>query len=299
MAKRKTGHDNIHEERTRCLPGTQIEIIAEKIPRGRIRVAIFDFDGTLSLLREGWQEVMRPLMVEMICGHHAPTEEITQAVEEYIDESTGLQTILQMEKLVEMVRAYGLVPEEQRLDAQGYKTIYNERLLRIVHRRLESLERGALQREQLLLRGAEAFVQTLYARGVTLYLASGTDRPDVQREAEILGVAQYFRGGIYGSLRTYQEYSKDQVIGRILTENQLEGPELVIFGDGPVEIRHAREYGAIGVGVASDEVKGFGLNPRKRDRLIQAGAHIIVPDFGEGEKLLAYLTGADLECPTE
>lgn len=273
------------------LPDTQIEIIDENIEWGRIRFAICDFDGTISILREGWQEVMRPLMVEMICGDQPPTEEIEHAVADYIDESTGLQTILQMEKLVEMVRAYGLVPEEKILDAQRYKAIYNERLLRIINRRIEKLARGEVRREQFILRGAEAFVQKLYARGITMYLASGTDRPDVQREAEILGLAQYFKGGIYGSLRTYQEYSKDKIIRQILTEHGLQGPELVIFGDGPVEIRHAREYGAIGVGVASDEVKGFGLNRWKRERLIKAGAHIIVPDFGEGERLLAYLLG--------
>jgi len=30
------------------------------------RVALFDFDGTLSLIRTGWQQVMVPMMVEIL-----------------------------------------------------------------------------------------------------------------------------------------------------------------------------------------------------------------------------------------
>ena len=36
----------------------QIEILNPEIPRGQIRAALLDFDGTLSLIRRGWQEVM-------------------------------------------------------------------------------------------------------------------------------------------------------------------------------------------------------------------------------------------------
>ena len=45
------------------LPDTQIEVIDAAIERGRIRHALFDFDGTISLIRQGWQGVMVPMMV--------------------------------------------------------------------------------------------------------------------------------------------------------------------------------------------------------------------------------------------
>ena len=48
------------------LPGTSIEIIREPAGRGRYRHALFDFDGTVSLIREGWPEVMCPMMVEIL-----------------------------------------------------------------------------------------------------------------------------------------------------------------------------------------------------------------------------------------
>ena len=54
-----------------------IEVIRQ-LPetRRRLRVAILDFDGTISTLRHGWEQVMEPLMVEMICGDVEPVQQI-------------------------------------------------------------------------------------------------------------------------------------------------------------------------------------------------------------------------------
>ena len=275
----------------RYIPSTEIEIVHDDVALGAFKHGLFDFDGTISILREGWQEVMAPLMVEMICGEHEPTLQIEEAVKEYIDDSTGIQTILQMERLAEMVKEYGLVPEDQILDAQGYKSIYNGRLMKSVDERLGQLERGEKQSEDFTLRGALAFVKMLYERGITLYLASGTDRGYVEHESRVVGAAPYFKGGIFGALRTFQEYSKDKVIKEILKDYNLHGSELFVVGDGPVEIRNAKDNGALAIGVASDEVAGHGLNAHKRERLIRAGSDIIIPDFGDGEELVGYLFG--------
>ena len=51
---------------------------------GQIRHALFDFDGTLSVMREGWEGVMGPLMIEMICGNTPSTPAIRQEVLDYI-----------------------------------------------------------------------------------------------------------------------------------------------------------------------------------------------------------------------
>src|SRR5687768_16733476 len=110
------------------LAGTQIEIINEA-ELVRFKHVLFDFDGTISLLREGWQQIMAPVCLEMICGTTQPTPEIEHAVAEMIEETTGIQTIFQMERLCEMVAELGLVPEEQRKDAAGYKQVYNDRLM--------------------------------------------------------------------------------------------------------------------------------------------------------------------------
>jgi hypothetical protein len=108
-------------------------------------------------------------------------------------------------------------------------------------------------------------------------------------ESKALGYAELFDGGIYGSIGDIARDSKKLVIEQIMTENNLRGPELAVFGDGPVEIRECRKRDGIAVGVATDEIRRHGLNPEKRARLVKAGAQIIVPDFSQQDRLLKLL----------
>ena len=43
-----------------------VDIRSSFAPRPGISHVLFDFDGTLSLIREGWPEVMVPMFVEML-----------------------------------------------------------------------------------------------------------------------------------------------------------------------------------------------------------------------------------------
>ncbi|RJS83822.1 hypothetical protein CW706_05560 [Candidatus Bathyarchaeota archaeon] len=51
-----------------------------------------------------------------------------------------------------------------------------------------------------------------------------------------------------------------------------EEADRLVVEDGSVEIENAKSRNAIALGIASDEVKRCGLNPRKGRRLIDAGA---------------------------
>lgn len=272
------------------LPKTGIHVLRD-VPLGRVKHAVFDFDGTVSLLRRGWQGIMGPFMLETICGGAEPTDEIRKTVEDYIEESTGIQTILQMERLVEMVAEAGLVGPADRAGAQEYKARYNAALMVPVRERIERIERGERTIADELLRGVRDTIVALAEREVTLYLASGTDVGDVRDEAELLGVADYFAGGIWGALRTFEEYSKEKVIRAILEDNALEGPEVVVVGDGPVEIRNAKQFDCIAVGVASNEWAPGDWDEAKRRRLTAAGADLLMPDFVYGVQLAERLTG--------
>ncbi|MBA7690203.1 Ribokinase [subsurface metagenome] len=94
----------------------EIELCCESIPFGRIKHAVFDNDGTISTLRQGWEEIMAPVMVKAILGDKYETADETlyhkvrNRVADYIDKSTGIQTIIQMEALVEMVKEFGMLP---------------------------------------------------------------------------------------------------------------------------------------------------------------------------------------------
>jgi len=277
--------------RAAYLEGTNIEIVCGRFPRSEVRHAIFDHDGTLSTLREGWEAIMEPMMVRAILGeHYAAADEslfhqVVDTVRAYIDKTTGAQTLVQMQGLVDLVRQFGCVPGNEVLDMHGYKKLYNERLLERVRDRVRRLRSGELDPADFEIKNARKWLELLSGRGVKLYLASGTDQADVVAEAEAMGYAHLFEGRIYGAVGDVKVEAKKLVIERIIREHGLERGGLAVFGDGPVEMREARKAGAAGVGVASDELRRFGLNPVKRTRLIRAGADIIVPDFSQLEPL--------------
>jgi len=269
------------------LPGLDIEIRNPDIPRGVMKFALFDFDGTISLIRQGWQDVMIPMLVEKLAELDSgeSEQELHTLVEDFVVTLTGKQTIYQMMRLAEEIQKRGGTPEE----AVEYKREYLQRLWERIEDRIEGVQDGTYTQEEMRIPGSLELVQELAARGVQLYLASGTDIEYVKHEAELVGVAEYFAPHIYGAVDTYENFSKKMVIEQIISENNLHGPELVACGDGYVEILNVKEAGGVAVGAATDEYKREGINPWKRNRLVQAGADIIVPEFREYEELIKYL----------
>ena len=279
------------------IPNSEIELCYSNIvsKTGNIKHAVFDHDGTISTLRQGWESIMEPMMIKAIMGDKFENTdnplcfEVQKQVLEFINMSTGIQTILQMETLVQMVDEFNIVPKEKILDKLGYKKIFNDALMKIVSERLEKLRTGQLNIDDFTILGSLDFLKILKEKGIKLYLTSGTDIEDVIIEAESLGYADLFNDGIYGSENDINKYSKKMVINRIISENNLKGNELVVFGDGPVEIKECVKFDGIAIGVASDEVRRCGLNQKKRTRLIKAGAQIIIPDFSQSNKLFDLL----------
>ncbi len=273
---------------------THIELCSplDNLELGKIEHVVFDVDGTINTLREGWHVIMEKMMVKAILADQYDSIEtpvyqsVADHVRGYIDKSTGIQTILQMKALVEMVKDFGFIPQSEILDKFQYKALFKEQISKIVNQRIDTLNQTYFAASDYTLKGAVDFLVKLSERGTTLYLASGSDLEDTQREAEILGYAQYFNGGIYGSVDDIKKFSKKLLIEKILKENNLGGQNLAVFGDGPVEIRECRKQGGLAIGIASDEVRRYGLDVSKRRRLIRAGSDIVIPDFSQHQQLL-------------
>jgi len=265
----------------------EIEILNSDLPRGRFRSVLFDFDGTLSLIREGWPQIMIPMMVEVLRGTETSEtdSQLTAAVEEFVMRLNGRQTIYQMMQLADEVRKRGGRPREP----LAYKHRYHDLLMQRIDGRLAALQSGDATPEQYTVPGSHAFLEALRQRGLTLYLASGTDLKYVRKEADLLGLSTYFGEHIYGALDDYQNFSKKMVIERILGEHGLRGEELLAFGDGFVEIEEVKRVGGVAVAVASDEVRRQGINAWKRNRLVRAGADIVIPEYRQHARLLRFL----------
>jgi phosphoglycolate phosphatase-like HAD superfamily hydrolase len=276
------------EVQSRFLPGTTVEIIREVAPGIEFRHVLFDFDGTLSLIREGWPEVMVPMMVEEILatGTVESPEAIYRLCQDFVMRLTGKQTIYQMIQLAEEIRARGGHPE----DPAAYKQKYHARLLEKIESRRVALRSGTARAEDFLVPGTLDMLAAIRKKGLPMYLASGTDEQYVLEESALLGLGPYFGNRVYGAIEDYRNFSKKMVIERILRENRVQGSSLLGFGDGYVEIENIKSVGGVAVAVASDEAGRSGRpDAWKRERLIGVGADIVVPDFSDTGALLSYL----------
>ena len=267
----------------------EIEVLRGDLPRGRFCSVLFDFDGTLSLIREGWPQVMIPMMVEVLreTGTEESEKDLNQAVEEFVMRLNGRQTIFQMMQLAEEVRRRGGQP----LEPLAYKHRYHDLLMERIRDRLAALEKGTATPEEWTVPGSHALLEALHRRGATLFLASGTDLKYVRHEVGLLGLTSFFGDHIYGALDEYKSFSKKMIIDKIIRDHGLHGEELLGFGDGFVEIEEVKSVGGVAVAVASDEVNRRGVNAWKRNRLIRAGADIVIPEYRKHERLLSYLFG--------
>lgn len=262
-----------------------LEISPGFTPRPGASHILFDFDGTLSLIREGWPEVMVPMFVEFLPPRDGETpEDLRRMAMDDIMRLNGKQTIYQMIQLAERIKERGGAPR----DPRWYKKEYLRRLDLRIATRIEGLREGRLVPDDLLVHGARRMLELLRARGLALCLASGTDEEFVKAEARLLKVDPYFEGRIYGAQDDYRKFSKKMVIERLLRENRIPGEGLVGFGDGYVEIENTREAGGLAIAVASDEAhNGSGrVDEWKRKRLLGVGAHLVVADFRDAKPLL-------------
>jgi phosphoglycolate phosphatase len=264
-----------------------IENIRPGVSARDARVVLFDFDGTLSLIRSGWMGVMVPMMVEILLDLKTgePEEQLRGVVEEFVWRLTGKETIYQMIAFAEAVEQRGGTP----LEPLAYKKIYLDRLWSKIERRVESLRAGQADPEDYLVPGSRALLERLKDRGLKMYLASGTDEIYMKEEARLLDVARYFEGGVYGALDDYQSFSKAILIQRILSSAEFQGHQFLGFGDGYVEIEEVKNVGGVAVGVASQEPECAFVDEWKRQRLIGVGADYIVPNYLCREELISSL----------
>ncbi len=255
-----------------------MEIIRAKPSPTPVKAVMLDFDGTISTLRHGWEKIMAPLMIR----HLGPQS--AEMVRDYIDLSTGIQTIHQMKWLAQHV--------QQRcgsaLDPWEYKEEYNSLLMVSVEKNLKELERGTFSPESFLVAGARPFLEKLKELGIAVHVASGTDDPDVKHEARALGLSHLINS-IHGAPLLQEACSKEKVMRDLAAYEGFGGDEVCVIGDGKVEISLGRELGARCLGIASNEETRSGINPAKRERLLCAGAEAITGDFLQLDAILAWM----------
>lgn len=251
------------------------------------RVVLFDFDGTLSLIRTGWVNIMIPMMVDILQDLNSgeSREELTVIVEDFVGRLTGKETIYQMMELADQIKKRGGTPE----DPKVYKKMYLDGLDAMIADRLEGLRNGSIHPDSAMVPGSRALLDDLRARGLKLYLASGTDHENVVEEAKLLKIEHYFDGGVFGALDDLSKFSKALLVKQIVESSEYTGNEFLGFGDGYVEIEVVKLAGGVAVGVASDEPACERIDDWKKQRLAGVGADFIVPNYNNLPALMGSL----------
>jgi phosphoglycolate phosphatase-like HAD superfamily hydrolase len=268
------------------------ELVNPSVRRGPFRAVLFDFDGTLSLIREGWPRVMVGMMLERLRAAsllREPEADEWTTIDRLVMALNGAPTLRQMEVFADEVRRRGGTPATP----WQYLGDYLDRLMRDVHGRWRALETGEARAADWVVPGAHAILENLRERGVALFVASGTDYAHVQREARLLGVEHFFPTGINAPRDNDPTFGKANVIRRVVEELGIRGEELLGFGDGVVETSEVKRAGGVAIGVASSE-HGSGpgvVQPEKRARLADAGADLIIPDYTRQAELIRWLWG--------
>ncbi len=263
-----------------------MEIIRNAYPAAAPKAAIFDFDGTISLIVSGWREIMIEQFVAELRatpkGSEESPDELEKLVSAFVDRNTGRPTIYQSFSLIEEIRRRGGTVR----DPVDYKKEHSLRMKPIVDERLNGLRSGRIPPSALMLPGSVEILKRFRDRDVILYLASGSSVGFVKEECELLGITDLFDGGIYGALPDPEAFSKAMVIERILDEQRISPDELIGFGDGHTETQNVRAVGGFVVGVASDETGFGGVDPTKRSLLIDCGSDVIIPDYRDYDRLM-------------
>lgn len=254
------------------------EIVNPDHPRGPFRAIVFDFDGTLSLLRGNWQGLMIPPMVETLVGLGTgePRDELNALVTDFVTRLTGQPTMLQMEALCDEVARRG----QPRPSPQQHLDDYLALLLAQTGQRVNAVKSGTRPADDLMVPGSRQLVERLARRGLLLVISSGTELDHVREETAVLGLDPFLGPRIYGPIANDRTFSKQRVLEMLIAERGLRGSEIACIGDGPAEILAAKAVGGLAIGVASDELERSGkINPLKREHLLRAGADVIVPDY--------------------
>jgi len=123
---------------------------------------------------------------------------------------------------------------------------------------------------QCLVPGSAELLAQLKNSGYSLFLVGDA------AAAKSLGLDSYFGNHIYAA-STAQDAVK-----QIIDANKLSSSQVVSFTRGESMTGYV-------VGVAYDEARGKGIDLQKRNKLLEAGAALIIPDFSEAIQLAQFL----------
>ena len=266
----------------------QIELLPSFRPRPEASHVGFDFDGTLSWLRHGWPEVMQSVMAQRFPLREGET---TGDLRDYLFSTmydfNGRPTAVYMEAMREEIEKRGATADPAEM-LDDFLVSLNV----IAQARIGKLRAGERAPNDYIVFGGLAFIELIMARGLKAIILSGNPHGQVNEEAELLDLAGFCNGHIYGHVDP-NNFAKQSVMEKLMAEENFNSENLIAIGDGAAEIKAAKNLGGLAVAICSDETEnGSGkIDAHKRTTLLNAGADAVIADYREPKALLKTLLG--------
>jgi len=262
-----------------------IEIINS--PTAAPHLAAIDFDGTMSLIRIGWQQVMHGVMQAALLPHYPDSARLDSEIYTYIAHSTGQPSIIQMAWVDEQVILHGGPAR----GAQAYLDLFSHAMRDRIDHKIASIHDDA-SADALMVPGARAFLQMLAYYNVRIALVSGTEHIHLLRESAALRIDHFFDAGIHGPGPHNPGFTKGDAMAALIDTYQVAPARFLSVGDGPVEIMAGKSLAGYSIAVASHEASG-GLDDDKRRHLIAAGADAVIANFHQLHDITTLLFGQE------
>ena len=131
------------------------EVINANLIRGGFRAVVFDFDGTLSLLREGWARTMAELGRDHLAAANLvrePEADLLTYLEREMLMLSGKPSIFQMRRLSEEVASRGGAAP----DPDAMLVEFLKRLVANIQARIDDLKSGAVPPSAWTVSGTHA-----------------------------------------------------------------------------------------------------------------------------------------------
>ncbi|MCH2379846.1 MAG: HAD family hydrolase, partial [Pedosphaera sp.] len=222
----------------------KIELLPGFTPRPEATHVVFDFDGTLSWIRHGWPEVMQSLMAARfpLSAGESPDDLRTSLFKDMYH-FNGQPTSVYMEAMSQQIQERG-----GEADPSEMLEAYLVQLDKIANGRHEQIRSESCNQDDFIVFGGRALIELMVARGLNVIILSGNPHGQVNEEAELLDLARYCQGHIYGH-KDANNFSKQSVIEDLMAEENFSGENLIAIGDGAGEILAAKALGGLAIAI--------------------------------------------------
>ena len=260
-------------------------------PRPEISHVLFDFDGTLSLIRQGWPEVMVPMFVEALPRLPGETEDDVRAAGARRHHAAQRQADDLSDDPAR--RADPRARRPSPTSRSGTSTSTCGGWKRTSAPAPPGSPSGAIRPTSCWSTAPGRCWSTCATAAFrSTWPAAPTNPPSSARPNCSTSPATSAATST-GPSTTTSSFPRRWSSTASCSEHGITGRQLLSFGDGYVEIENTKQVGGLAVAVASDEAhNGSGrVDEWKRQRLLGVGADAVIPDFRDAIPFVDYLLG--------